>query len=316
MIHEHRYLAEPDIDIFTNESTTLMVRRLGAEVIGFTYRHPARGDIGLLWRNAQLESPPKFWKSHAPILFPIVGGIHDLRARTTDGTAVRFKKQHGFVRHSPLALLGKADSGDRLVLHYHLLADAATMALYPWRFELWVTYELTDNRLTQMIRVVNRDEKPLPFQVGWHPGFNTPFFDGTKEKCHLRLPAGELRRLRNDANCYLTGEVHTVSFAGDFPFTESELDRTYMFDLTATPPERRVVELLDPDESFGVRVGFPDYPHLGLWSDAGAPFICIEPWQGMDDAVVQEPFDKKFGMLSLPPGEERAFRASIEIVSR
>ena len=85
-----------------------------------------------------------------------------------------------------------------------------------------------------------------------------------------------------------------------------------MFDLSATPPARRVVTLLDPDESFGVRVRFPDYPHLGLWSDASAPFICIEPWQGMDDAVDPEPFDRKFGIQILPPGRSETYRASIE----
>jgi galactose mutarotase-like enzyme len=89
-----------------------------------------------------------------------------------------------------------------------------------------------------------------------------------------------------------------------------------MFDLSDTAPEKRIVELLDPDEKFGVRVRFPDYPHLGVWSDAKAPFICIEPWQGMDDSAVQEPFDQKFGMLLLPPGEQRTFQASLEIIEK
>jgi galactose mutarotase-like enzyme len=312
----HVYDEQADVDLVRSAAMTLTVRRLGGEAIGLTHHSPRRGPVGLLWRNERLDDPPRFWKSHATLLFPIVGGVHGLRSRTSDGVAVAFKKQHGVARHSRFALLGKAGDREHFALHYLLTADEATLALYPWRFELWASYALYVDRLEQALTVVNRDERSMPFQVGWHPGFNTPFVSGEKAACHLRLTAGQATQLLNDDKCRLTGEKRPVEFRGDFRFTEAELDRTYMFDLAATPPERRMVELLDPDESFGVRLRFPDYPHLGLWSDADAPFICIEPWHGMDDSVEQEPFDRKFGMLLLPPGERKVFRASIEVIER
>jgi galactose mutarotase-like enzyme len=315
MTFTYEYAEPNDLDVVRGRGLTLTVRRLGAEVIGLT-RHAPAGDVGLLWRNGELADPPRFWKSHATNLFPIVGGVHDLRSRTTTGVEVRFQKQHGFVRHRRLALLGWAADARHGVLHYHLSADAETLALYPWRFELWITYELRDDRLQQTMMVVNRDDRPMPFQIGWHPGFNAPFRRGTKAAGHLRLPRGELVQLENDEHCHLTGRSERVSFAGDFPFTERGLDRTYMFDLSAVPPEQRAVDWLDPDGEFGVRVTFPDYPHLGLWSDADAPFLCIEPWHGMDDAVTQEPFDRKFGVILLPPGEERRFRAAIQVIEQ
>ena len=32
-------------------------------------------------------------------------------------------------------------------------------------------------------------------------------------------------------------------------------------------------------------VGFEGFPNLGLWQPYGAPFVCIEPWLGLSDAV-------------------------------
>ncbi len=312
----YHHLETDDLDLVRGETLSMTVRRRGAEVIGLTHHQPGAEDLGLLWRNARLDDPPRFWTSHATILFPIVGRIQNLRSRTTDGIDVWFKKLHGFVRLSRLQLLGHGGDAECYNLHYLLLANEETLAGYPWRFEFWVHYALHRDRLIQTIEVKNRDEKPLPFQLGWHPGINTPLRGGRKADCHLRLPAGPLRRMLNDDKCQLTGESRLETYPGDFPFTEEELDGTYMFDLSDTAPEKRIVELLDPDEKFGVRVRFPDYPHLGVWSDAKAPFICIEPWQGMDDSAVQEPFDQKFGMLLLPPGEQRTFQASLEIIEK
>jgi galactose mutarotase-like enzyme len=161
------------------------------------------------------------------------------------------------------------------------------------------------------LAVTNRDDRPMPYQVGWHPGFATPFVAGAKADCRLELPARGFDRLGNDARCFLTGERTPVA-GGRFRFNERELDLTYMLDLSAVPPAERVATLTDPDGTTGVRVGFPDFPHLGLWSDAGAPFLCIEPWQGMDDSVEQEPFDRKVGIAWLAPGKTEVRRAWVE----
>jgi len=314
MAFEYTHDQQNGLDIVDSPSLKLTVRRLGAEMIGLTRKHPQHGDVGLIWRNVELEDPPCFWKSHATVLFPIVGGVHNLKSTTTDGIEVQFNKQHGFIRHSTLELIEAKEQDDHFLLAYRLKNNYETMALYPWQFSLTIIYRLFAKRLEQEMTVENRDEKPMPYQLGWHPGFNTPFLAGEKKDCHLRLPQGWIVKMLNDEHCYLTGQKQTIASKHDFQFTEKELDLTYMFDLSDMPSGKRVVELLDPDETFGVRVHFPDYPHLGIWSDADAPFICIEPWQGMDDSVEQEPFDQKFGMVLLPPGAVDSRRAWIESI--
>lgn len=308
---------DPDlgIDVVTSSQWRLVVRRRGAEVIGLRRLDP-RGDVGLIWRDGEAGDPPRFWKGHAPLLFPIVGGLHGHQSRTTDGTEVSFPGLHGFVRRRMLDRVTAEDRGDAFVLAYRLEADDETRAMYPWDFVFKVEYRLTGDGLETTIAVTNQDARPMPFQVGWHPGFALPFRPdtGTKAACHLNLPPHPLTLLDNDDDCKLTGALRTVDGRGDFAFTERGLDRTYMLDVSEVPPDARAVELLDPDRLFGVRVTFGDFPHLGLWSDADAPFLCIEPWQGMDDRVVQEPFDRKFGIVTLGPGATDTRRASLDVI--
>ncbi len=318
MPYSYHFDVDAGLDVVEGPGLSLAVRRRGAEAISLAWRDPHRGRIGLLWRDGEVDDPPRFWKSHAPILFPIVGGLHDHASRTIAGEDVGFRGLHGFVRHQDLLLVeaGQRDGG--FALRYRLEADDVTRAMYPWEFVFEATYVLFADRLEVVFAIENRDARAMPYQVGWHPGFAAPLVPGAGDKagCHVRLPARAFDRLLNDDRCFLTGQRAPMDGSGDFPFSEKGLDLTYMFDLSSVAPADRAVMLMDPDESFGVRVAFPDYPHLGLWSDAGAPFVCIEPWQGMDDHVTQEPFDRKLGIVLLPPGGRDERRASVEVIAR
>lgn len=310
----YSYDRERGLDIVQGTMLDLSIRRRGAEVIGLLWKSP-RGPIGLLWRNNRTDDPPRFWKSHAPILFPIVGGLHDNRSRTTDGTEVWFRGLHGFARHKEFVLVEVVSTEDGIDLIYSLSDDEETLAMYPFHFLLTAVYSLRRNGLALSLTVMNRGNRTMPYQLGWHPGFSTPFISGSKSMCRLSLPKGRLRRMLNDSSCRLTGEWRFEENHGFYPFNEEELERTYMFDLSEVPPAERIVTLTDPGGSPGIRLAFPDFPHLGLWSDAGAPFICIEPWQGMDDHVTQEPFDRKFGIMLLKPGGVDTRRTWIEVFS-
>jgi galactose mutarotase-like enzyme len=63
-----------------------------------------------------------------------------------------------------------------------------------------------------------------------------------------------------------------------------------------------------------VEIGFPDAKYLGLWTKPGAPFICIEPWQGITDPAGFEGdiFDKP-GIFAIPPGDSHSFGMTIGI---
>ena len=58
----------------------------------------------------------------------------------------------------------------------------------------------------------------------------------------------------------------------------------------------------------------PDTPMLGIWQKPGAPFLCIEPWQGIADPIgFAGDFRDKPGVVELAPGASRTFRLSITV---
>jgi len=59
-------------------------------------------------------------------------------------------------------------------------------------------------------------------------------------------------------------------------------------------------------------VAFADQESLGIWQKPGAPYICIEPWQGRtpveggSDALDQRP-----GAVWIGPGATRSFTLTV-----
>jgi len=58
-----------------------------------------------------------------------------------------------------------------------------------------------------------------------------------------------------------------------------------------------------------------DAPFLGVWAKPGAPYVCIEPWWGVNDSYeVKNDVSEKRGIQSLDAGEvfEYAWKAEIK----
>ena len=76
-----------------------------------------------------------------------------------------------------------------------------------------------------------------------------------------------------------------------------------------------VLTLLGTKTGHGVRVEFPGFPYIGVWSAANdAPFVALEPWSGHTTAHDEDNvFERKAGMTLLAPGEtnERTFHLTL-----
>jgi len=309
--HQHR----DGTDFVSASTIEIAIDRIGAELIGMNWKRDDGSVVPIIWRNMDRQPPNDgFWRRHAPILFPIVGGIHENRSVATTGETIHFSGLHGFFRNSVVQMVGATPIADGFELSYRLDSNDATRDMYPWDFVVTVVYTVRPDGVDQAVTVTNTGTRPMPFQLGWHPGINMPVVSGGRKDCAIRLPAGPVTRMFNDENCFLTGRSEPFDTTRDFEFTEDGLQATYMFDCSMVRPDDRFVLVSDVRGRHSVRVAFPDYPHLGVWSDAGAPFVCIEPWQGMDDSVDAEPFDRKFGMVLLAPGLCDTRRASIRLI--
>lgn len=282
--------------------TKLMLSRLGAELIGYRIVDQARGrEIPLMYRDSVAEKPEAGWKNHATVLFPIVGGLKD-KVSKLGNTSIRTPGNHGIARNSTFSVVKVGDT-DCGLIHYRLSADDYTRQYYPFDFHLDVIFELRSRDLAVTFEISNPGYDAIYYCLGWHPGFRTPFVKGQGQKrdCRLVMPRGKIRRYHNNEHCRLTGQTSMMTVDGVLGWTEEGLELTYMYEIDN--PANRAVTLEDPNSGVSVRIDFPEFPHLGFWSEPGDEFICIEPWQGMDDHEEQETFDRKVGVVKLEAGD-------------
>ena len=304
-----------DYDEINSPALDLKVLRCGAEPFSLKLHHPQLGDVGLLLNDDQLEADHHYWKSHAPFLFPIVGGLVGGKSVTGDGREIALGG-HGFARTTTFALCDSGSNDHSAWLEYFI--DNSMVAWsdtnkYPWKFRFGVRFVITGNRLYTEMKVRNLDNAQMWYQLGWHPGFHTPvdIKHGSRNDVELLLPKGECPLYECDRDSFLTGKVETIKTGGAFHFDDRGLDYTYVLDMNNYAD--RWAALRDPHSGITTKVLFPDLPHLGLWAMPDSPYICIEPWQGADDFTEKSLFEKKFGIASLLPGENDSRTVTVEI---
>jgi len=256
----------------------------------------------LLWNG-----DPAVWKGRAPVLFPIVGALSGGRYRW-QGQDYPLAR-HGFARDRRFAVVRQSE---REVL-FRQVADAETRRVYPFDFELDVSFVLEGNRLAVQASVHNAGTTPFPASLGFHPAFMWPLREGDSRDAHyLEFESAEpapVRRL--NAAGLLTHDRHPTPVVGrrlhlaDALFEEDVV----IFDQLAS---RRVV--YGTDRGPGIAMDFPDATYLGLWTKPAARFICIEPWRGVADPFDFEgDFAAKPGIFQVAPGGREALTMHLTI---
>ncbi|MCE1237997.1 MAG: aldose 1-epimerase family protein [Hyphomicrobiales bacterium] len=286
-------------DLVTLVSTELSadVSPLGAELIRLD---DAVGDP-LLWNG-----DPAVWSGRAPLLFPIVGelagGVFRHRGRSYA------LPRHGFARRSTFALLDRGSAHAT----FRLEANDATRALWPFEFRLDVTHALDGAKLTTTATVTNLSDEPMPTGFGFHPAFRWPLAGAGPRAAHVvhfeEPEPAPIRRL--DAAGLLDPTPRPTPVVGDMLALDDALfsDDVVIFDRLDS---RRL--------TYGaghvrLAVAFEGMPHFGLWTKPGAPFVCLEPWQGhADPAGYAGELAEKPGQIALLPGEIGRFAMSVAL---
>ncbi|MEM9984079.1 MAG: aldose 1-epimerase family protein [Bacteroidota bacterium] len=243
------------------------------------------------------QADPTYWGRHAPVLFPIVGRLKD---DTYHAQGKSFSmKQHGLARNQMFVL---SDSGDHH-LQFTLESNKDTMAQYPYPFKLHITYTLRGNEVEVAYRVENLGMEPMPFSIGAHPAFNCPLTPGESfTDYYLQFEQQENcpRHLLKDG--LYTGETEPLLADQDvIPLTEELFAKDA---LVLHQPESRWVALKAKQSERAVRISLTGFPYLGLWTKPGAPFVCLEPWQGLADYENHNgDIKEKAGIIILMPGQ-------------
>jgi galactose mutarotase-like enzyme len=251
-----------------NDQLSVTIHHQGAELASVIDQ---RDQTQYVW-----QADPAHWGRHAPVLFPIVGRLREDQYQHR-GQPYRLT-QHGFARDCAFELT----ETDPDFLQFVLQADVETLAVYPFDFALGIRYTLADRSLTVAYTVENRGEAVMPFGLGAHPAFTCPLVPGelmTDYDLVFSHPETAARHLL--AGGLYTGETEPVLTDADrIPVTPTLFDQdALVFHELAS----EWVALRSRVSGREVRVSLAGFPYLGLWSKPGAPFVCLEPWQGLAD---------------------------------
>lgn len=239
------------------------------------------GDFDYIWNN-------DIWPKHAPVLFPAIGRS-EKDSYFYNGQEYEMP-QHGFAGDQDFIV--KSNDGDKLTLE--LTDNAATRKFYPFSFKLTVTFSLTEEGLNFNFEVENTDTKTLAFSLGSHPALNVPI-DGQGNFDDYQLdfqPSGlSLNQFEivKTPNPYRDGKVVPLSAADG-----SRIKLNYdMFEKGLVIIENdgiTGVTLSSTSSNHSVSLNLEDFRYVCIWTKEGAnaPFLCIEPFQGLPDVSGHE----------------------------
>src|SRR5687768_6508972 len=142
----------------TNHDLTAVINPLGAELTSLKYNK----------REYIWEGNPEYWGKHSPILFPIVGTLKN-NTYTYNGNEYNLTR-HGFARDHEFTV--KHLGSDTVT--FLLSANEDTSMVYPFDFELGLTYTIRDSMLHFDYTVTNKGNERMPFSLGAHPAFALP----------------------------------------------------------------------------------------------------------------------------------------------
>ncbi len=275
-----------------NKDFSLSVKEMGAELNSFKSK---KTGFEFIW-----EGNTDIWYGQSPILFPIIGRLLDDKYRL-NGEEYTMPK-HGIVRKKPFKLIDKTEN----TLKFIQSDDENSLKEYPYHFDLIVEFKITDNGLSVTHTVVNKNDCVMYYSFGAHPAFNCEIGD------YLEFSEKEeLLTERIDHDSILIEEKFPVNIDGNkLTITKNLFDDDA---LILSGYKSKAISLKSNNHNRVVKFNF-DSPLLGIWAKPGAPYVCIEPWWGVNDNYdKKDDLSQKRGIMALNPLEEKSFNWNIEI---
>mgnify|MGYP000409708132 CR=1 FL=1 len=174
---------------------------------------------------------------------------------------------------------------------------------YPFKYDCMVTYQLQkDNKLNVTTEVINKDEKEIPVQDGWHPYFK---LNAKINDLELAFHSKEL--LEFDEQLIPTGKLIPYNeFDKAKKLGDTFFDNCFTLDFSRHQP---LCLLRNKEQNIQVEI-IPDksYPYLQFYTPAHRNSIAIENISGAPDA-----FNNGMGFKILSPGESSTFTTAYKI---
>ena len=273
-----------------NEYIKAKIKSFGAELNSL---QKCAEELEYIW-----QGDSKYWNRHSPILFPIVGRLKN------DSYTYQNQKynmtQHGFARDKEFEVI----KNEVDFIEFRLKSDEKTLEIYPFSFELYLSYKLEKNSLIVSYKVINKSDDKMLFSIGAHPAFNWTLKEDEKKENYFL----EFENIK-ETKRYFLNDKGLVYDSVDLKIIDNKIAlNEELFKNDALVFEDLNIKTLTLKNSINenyIKLNFENFPYLGIWSKpTGAPFICIEPWFGVaDDENSNQNFEDKKGIITLEKDE-------------
>lgn len=267
------------IHYIENDYLKIGVKDDGAELTSVISKETG---IEYLW-----QGNPDVWYGQSPVLFPIIGRVLDDKYYL-DGKEYTMPK-HGLFRKRKAQFVEQTTN----TLVFRESADEETLEIFPFNFEVFVKFELIEKSLKVTHKIINNGNDTMYFSIGGHPGFNCKIGD------YLLFEKNEtLDTIEIDTECLRTGKTIPVLDENNKIVITKDIFNNDA--LIFNGMKSKTITLASDDHNRKVIFDYSDCSYLGIWAKPGAPYVCIEPWWGVNDSHERkDDISKKDAIISL-----------------
>ncbi len=212
---------------------------------------------------------------------------------------------HGLVYQREFSFVSWTEQENSASISYNISIDKTDYSYYPFSVDLTVVYTLGLSDFSICYTVVNRDEKSLPFALGWHP-----YFTLDTEINSLQLLCDGDSYVAVDADLNPTGEIVPVK-GSDFDFSLMKEIGNGELDIALTSSDSGKTVLKDDKNSLELTFDRDLFSFIQLFTPPGRTSIAIEPISAATNSFNLH----GLGKIVLCPREERSGSVSISLKS-
>ncbi len=250
--------------VISNEYISVTISARGAEMQSIN-----KGGKEILW-----DGNPEVWAAHAPVLFPICGGLKEDKF-ILDGKEYTVQK-HGYARFEEF----EVEYSDKEKAVFLLRSNEESLKNFPFEYELRIIYTLDGCKVNIEYNVKNLSKGDMYFSIGSHEGYACP--EGIEEYSIVFDKCEDLDSSILDGNLLEYNTVNVGKNTCELPlrYEYFAVDALVFLSLKS-----RKLSLKNKATGETVGVEFDGADYLLLWTKPGAKYICIEPWSGIPDFV-------------------------------
>lgn len=285
--------------------TQMLTSKYGAELMSFKMNGEERIHQGeeIVDANGKV-----FWKRRWTVLFPTVGKCK--KNQTIMNSKTYEIQPDGFARDFEFEPITKLDNFHSYVLR----SNDKILEKYPYKFSLYVTYRLDENKLTTIYKVINEGDVDMPFGIGSTPAFKIDLdelknenyyieFEEEEDKIHFLYLIDGLVGTEYAKN--IMDDKKTITLKADMFKNDAII-------MKGLKSKRVILKQKSTGKSI-LAVNFAGFPYLTIWSKPNSPFVCISPWMTTPDTVKGTGvFRQKGDIIIIPQNQEFECKYTVE----